>query len=138
MKKSLIIFAFITFTFAAFAQDDERSLINKYCDLLVNDLLEKSDGYLKNDTWDTLKEGGLVKSTLIGLPDSYNFDLARSNVRLVVRKYPEIRAVTRWQPGYDSFYHVVLELPDKLAGIIYYSNKVKTLKVTVGRMEGSN
>ena len=135
MNQSIIIFTFLTITFSAYTQEDERSLIDKYCNLLVNDLLEESEGYLKNDTWETVKEGGLVKSTLIGLPDSYNFDLARSNVRLVVRKYPEVSAVTRWQPGYDSFYHVVLELPDSLAGIIYYSRKVNTMRVTVGRME---
>ncbi len=137
MKKALIIFALIITTFAAYAQEDERALIDKYCNLLVNDLLEKSDGYLKNDTWETLKEGGLVKNTLIGLPDSYNFDLARSNVRLVVKKYPDISAVTLWQPGYDSFYHVVLELPDSLAGIIYYSKRVNTMRVTVGKMDKS-
>lgn len=134
MKKALVILSLIIFSFAAIAQDEERELIDRYCNLLVNDLLERAEGYLKNDTWEIPKEGGLIKNTLIGLPDSYNFDMARMDVRRMVKKHPEMNVATLWQPGYDSFYHVILELPDNLAGIIYYSRKVNTIRVTVGRM----
>ncbi|MDT8401917.1 MAG: hypothetical protein RQ743_09495 [Bacteroidales bacterium] len=133
MKQVLVIFSIIVISSALNAQDDERQLIDRYCDLLVNNLVESTKGYMKNDTWENLEEGGVVKNTLIGLPDSYNFNLARMDVRRMVKKYPEITVATLWQPGYDSFYHVVLELPDNLVGIIYYSKKVNTMRVTVGR-----
>ncbi|HDZ40222.1 MAG TPA: hypothetical protein ENH59_00865 [Bacteroidetes bacterium] len=133
MKQALVIFSIIVISSALNAQDDERELIDRYCNLLVNDLVESTKGCLKNDTWENLEEGGVVKNTLIGLPDSYNFDLARMDVRRLVKKYPDINISTLWQQGYDSFYHVVLELPGNLAGIIYYSKKVNTIRVTVGK-----
>jgi len=135
VKKALVIISLLLFSFGLTAQDGERELIDKYCSLLVNDLLESAEGYLKNDTWENPEEGGLVKNTLIGLPDSYSFEMARMDVRRMVKKHPEMTVASRWQQGYDSFYHVILELPDRLAGIIYYSKKVKTIRVTVGRME---
>ena len=125
----------MVFSFGLSAQEGERELIDKYCTLLVNDLLERAEGYLKDDTWESPEEGGLIKNTLIGLPDSYSFDMVRGDVRRMVKDHPEMTVATRWQPGYDSFYHVILELPGMLAGIIYYSKKVNTMKVTVGRME---
>ena len=125
----------MVFSFGLSAQEGERELIDKYCTLLVNDLLERAEGYLKDDTWESPDEGGLIKNTLIGLPDSYSFDMVRGDVRRMVKDHPEMTVATRWQPGYDSFYHVILELPGMLAGIIYYSKKVNTMKVTVGRME---
>lgn len=136
LKKALVIFTIIIFSSAISAQGDEKELIDRYCNLLVNDLIERAGGYIKNDTWETIEGGGVVRNTIIGLPDNYSFVRARSDVRLLVKKYQDINAVSLWQPGYDSFHHVVLKLPDKLAGIIYYSNKVKTMRVTVGRLEG--
>ncbi|MEE4215299.1 MAG: hypothetical protein V2I34_09525 [Bacteroidales bacterium] len=135
MKKAFVFFSLIVFCLSLYAQDGERELIDKYCSLLVNDLLQRAEGYLKDDTWESPEEGGLIKNTLIGLPASYSFEMARADVRRMVKNHPEMTVATRWQPGYDSFYHVILELPDRLAGIIYYSKKVNTMKVTVGRME---
>jgi hypothetical protein len=135
LKKALLLFSLIVFSLSLYSQDGERELIDKYCSLLVNDLLESAEGYLKNDTWEYPEEGGLIKNTLIGLPDTYTFEMARMDVRRMVKEHPEMTIASRWQRGYDSFYHVILELPDRHAGIIYYSKKVKTIRVTVGRME---
>ena len=45
-----MLFLSITLTVVSYAQEAEKSLIEKYCNLLANDLIERTDGYLQNDT----------------------------------------------------------------------------------------
>ena len=123
---------------ATYAQEDEKALIEKYCNLLANDLIERTDGYLQNDTLITLEGGGIAKSILIGLPASYNFDLVRLDIRLMTQSYLDVNIATLWQPGYDSIYQIGLGLSDNLEGIIYYSKKVKTLIVTITKRTTRN
>lgn len=138
MKKVLLLFLVIVLPIAAYTQGDEKALIEKYCNLLANDLIERTDGYFQNDTLITLEGGGIAKSILIGLPASYNFDLVRMDVRLMTQSYADVNIATLWQPGYDSIYQIGLGLPDNLDGIIYYSMKVKTIIVTITRRTTSN
>lgn len=133
MRKILVLLTAITITVAAHSQVSEVALIEKYSDKLVNDLIKRTGGYLQNDTIVSLDEGGYAKNTVLGLPDSHDFDLVRKEVRMLARDSREITVVSRWQEGYDSIYDIELKLPGNMAGIIYYSKKVKTIMVTVTR-----
>lgn len=125
-------------TVAAFAQEQEKTLIEHYCNIVANDLIDRTDGYFQNDTLITLEGGGIAKSVLIGLPDSYSYDLVRMSIRSMVRSYKDITIASRWQKGYDSIYQIELGLPENLTGIIYYSKKVKTIIVTITQLEMGN
>ncbi|MFO7851967.1 MAG: hypothetical protein ACQERS_10155 [Bacteroidota bacterium] len=133
MRKILVLLTAITITVAAHSQVSEVALIEKYSDKLVNDLIKRTGGYLQNDTIVSLDEGGYAKNTVLGLPDSHDFDLLRKEVRMLARDSREITVVSRWQEGYDNIYDIELKLPGNMAVIIYYSNKVKTIMVTVTR-----
>ncbi len=128
----------ITLAIASYAQEAENTLIEEYCDLLANDLIKRTDGYLQNDTLVTHEGGYIAKSILIGLPASYNFDLMRMDVRLMARSYLDVTIASLWQRGYDGAYHIELSLPENLAGMIYYSRKVKTMTVAVAQKASIN
>lgn len=133
-----MLFLSITLTVVSYAQEAEKSLIEKYCNLLANDLIERTDGYLQNDTLVTEEGGCIAKSILIGLPASYNFDLMRMDVRLMTRSYLDVSIASLWQEGYDSIYRIELGLPYNLRGMIYYSRKVKTVVVTIAEKASSD
>lgn len=120
------------------AQEVENSLIEKYCNLLAFDLIERTEGYLQNDTLVTMEGGCIAKSILIGLPASYNFDLMRMDIRMMTQSYSDVNIASLWQEGYDSIYQIELGLPYNLTGIIYYSKKVKTIIITIAKETTTN
>ena len=138
MKKVLLLLLSVTLAIASFAQEKEDLLIEKYCNLLANHLMQRTDGYLQSDTLVTLERGCIAKSILIGLPASYNFDLMRMDVRQMTRSYPDVSIMSLWQEGYDSSYQIELGLPYNLTGMIYYSRKVKTVVVTIAEKASSD
>jgi len=128
----------VTLAISSHAQEENNSLTETYCNLLANDLIERTDGYLQNDTLVTRGEDCIAKSILIGLPASYNFDLMRMDVRLMAQSYFDVTIASLWQRGYDGAYHIELSLPYNLAGVIYYSRKVKTIILTIAQEATTN
>ncbi len=128
----------VTLAIASCAQEAGNSLTETYCNLLANDLIERTDGYMQNDTLVIQGNDCIAKSILIGLPASYNFDLMRMDVRLMAQSYLDVTIASLWKRGYDGAYHIVLSLPYNLTGILYYSKKVKTVIVTIAQERSSN